>query len=278
MLFHFCAETASGLCASSRDMPASVDKELLRQQFRRAAASYERQAVVQQRAAGRLLDLLAQHCVKPPQRVLEIGCGTGLLTRSLVTRFSSIRELVLNDLVPDFAARMDIASLGPAVLPLPGDIETLPLPGSFDLIISSSTLHWLDDLDGLLDKLTDHLRPGGLLAFSLYGPENLHEIRALTGIGLPCRSLTEIAASLSQRLTLLHSSGEVETLRFASPQDALRHLRQTGVNALSRSSWNRAKLEQFCAEYRRRFIVDGGVALSYHPLYFITRRDRQVEK
>jgi len=274
MLLHFCAEAGNGLCVASGNMPASVDKDLLRQQFRRAAASYERQAVIQQRAAERLLDLLAEQSGRPPQRVLEIGCGTGLLTRSLVTRFSSIRELLLNDLVPDFADRMDIAGLGPAVLPLPGDIEELPLPGSFDLIVSSSTLHWLHDLDRLLDKLAVSLRPGGLLAFSLYGPENLREIRALTGIGLRCRSLAEIAASLSQRLTLLHSSGEVEMLRFASPQDALRHLRQTGVNALSRSPWSRTRLEQFCAEYRRRFSTDdGGVAFSYHPLYLVARRE-----
>ncbi len=265
------AEAASGLCSVS---PAPVvDKDLLCQQFRRAAASYERQAVIQRRTAERLLDLLAQHCVRPPQQVLEIGCCTGLLTRRLVTRFSGIRELTLNDLVPDFASRLDLAGLGPAVRLLPGDIETLPLPGSFDLIVSSSTFHWLDDLDRLLAKLTLSLRPGGLLAFSLYGPENLREIRALTGIGLRYRSLAEIAASLRQRFTLLHSGGELETLRFASPQDALRHLRQTGVNALSRSPWSRARLEQFCAEYRRRFSADGGVALSYHPLYFIARRE-----
>ncbi len=276
MCFSSHAKAASSLCSVS---PALVDKDLLRQQFRRAAASYERQAVIQQLAAGRLLDLLAEHSVSPPQRVLEIGCCTGLLTRSLVTRFSGIRELILNDLVPDFADRLDLANLGTAVRLLPGDIEELPLPGGLDLVLSASTFHWLHDLDGLLAKLAACLRPGGLLAFSLYGPENLREIRALTGIGLRYRSLAEITVRLSRHFTLLHSSSELVTLRFAQPQDALRHLRQTGVNALSRSSWSRARLEQFCAEYRRCFSTDdGGVALSYHPLYFVARRDEDAHR
>uniref|UniRef100_UPI0040578CB7 malonyl-ACP O-methyltransferase BioC n=1 Tax=Candidatus Electronema sp. TaxID=2698783 RepID=UPI0040578CB7 len=276
MCFFSHAEAASSLCSVS---PALVDKDLLRQQFRRAAASYEQQAVIQRRTAERLLDLLAQHCVRPPQQVLEIGCCTGLLTRSLIGRFSGIRELILNDLVPDFASRLDLPAFSPAVRLLPGDIEKLPLPGGLDLVLSASTFHWLHDLDGLLVKLAACLRPGGLLAFSLYGPENLREIRALTGIGLRYRSLTEIAASLRRHFTLLHSSHETVTLRFASPQDVLRHLRQTGVNALSRSPWSRARLEQFCAEYRRRFSADdSGVALSYHPLYFVARRGEDTHR
>lgn len=250
-----------------------LDKDLLCQQFRRAAASYEQEALIQQLTAERLLDLLAQYSISQPQRVLEIGCCTGLLTRRLITRFSSIRELVLNDLVPDFARRLDLSALAPTVQLLPGDIETLQLPGSFDLIVSSSTFHWLNDLDCLLDKLSLSLRPGGLLAFSLYGPENLREIRMLTGIGLRYRTVATIAASLRQRLRLLHSSEDVETLHFACPEDVLRHLRQTGVNALSRSSWTRARLEQFCTAYRRRFSVDRGLALSYHPLYLIACRE-----
>jgi malonyl-ACP O-methyltransferase BioC len=250
-------------------MPHLVDKQLLLRQFQRAAASYEAQAAVQQQAAERLLDLLEQHCVLPPTRALEIGCGTGLLTRRLLARFSSVQELCLNDLVPDFASRLVIALPCPALRFLPGDIETLPLPGSFDLIISSSVLHWTHDLDSLLAKLAAHLRPDGRLAFSVYGPENLREIRTLTGIGLRCRSQAELEAAVRRRFRLLHSSGQTEAMHFASPHDVLRHLRETGVNALSREPWSRQQLRQFCAEYRSRFSSDSGVALTYHPIFCV---------
>jgi malonyl-ACP O-methyltransferase BioC len=245
-------------------MPQSIDKLLLCRQFQRAAASYEGQALVQRQAAERLLDLLSQHNGGPFLRALEIGCGTGLLTRRLLARFSGIEELTLNDLTPDFASRVNAPS--PALRFLPGDIETLPLPGSFDLIISSSVLHWIKSLDSLLDKLAAHLRPGGRLAFSLYGPENLREIRALTGLGLQYRSQAEVEAAVRRRFRLLRSSAQTEALHFASPLDVLRHLRETGVNALSRELWSRARLKEFCAEYRARFSADSGVVLTYHPI------------
>ena len=108
------------------------------------------------------------------------------------------------------------------------------------------------------------------MAFSLYGPDNLREIRELTGITLLCPALPELEAMLrASRLTLLHSSEERTQLHFASPQEVLRHLRQTGVNALSRSPWSRARLEQFCADYCRRFSAGSGVALTYHPMYCV---------
>jgi malonyl-ACP O-methyltransferase BioC len=255
-------------------MPPRIDKQLICRQFMRAAASYEQQALIQQRTAEHLLDLLLTLLTEhdsSPQRVLEIGCCTGLLTRRLVERVQGIKELVLNDLVPDFAARMDTSSLAPSVLLLPGDIETLSLPGPFDLIISSSTFHWLQHLDSLLARLATVLNPGGTLAFSLYGPNNLCEIHQLTGIGLDYLSLPDIEAIVRRYFSLLHSSEQQEVLCFASPQEVLHHLRQTGVNALNRSPWTRSQLQQFSAEYRRCFSDGQQVGLTYHPLYFIAQ-------
>jgi malonyl-ACP O-methyltransferase BioC len=244
-----------------------IDKELLRSRFQRAAGSYDSQALIQERTAEHLLDLLAQQGGAAPQRALEIGCGSGLLTRRLLARCCGIEELTINDLAPTLPACSTRLRL------LPGDIETLPLPGPFDLIISSSALHWLHDLKSLLKKLSAHLNPGGSLAFSLYGPDNLREIKALTGLGLRYSSLAAVAAMLRDSgLAVLHSSEEAAVLHFASPQDVLRHLRQTGVNALSREPWSRARLECFCAEYRARFSASGGVALTYHPMYCIAKR------
>jgi malonyl-CoA O-methyltransferase len=249
-----------------------IDKQLVCRRFQRAADSYDRHALIQERMAEHLLDLLAEQSSGPQQRVLEIGCGTGLLTRKLAQRIGGTEELVLNDLVPDFANRLNATALAPAVLFLPGDIETLLLPCPFDLIISSSTLHWLHDLGSLLNKLAAQLAPGGILAFSLYGPDNLREIRELTGLGLPCPSLAEIEAMLGSNLALLHSSEERAQLHFASPQEVLRHLRQTGVNALSRRPWSRTRLKQFCAEYCCRFSAGSGVSLTYHPMYCLASK------
>ena len=252
-----------------------VDKQLVEQQFRRAADSYDRQAMIQHRVADHLLDKLEQHgenCGKNPQKVLEIGCCTGLLTRKLVDRFGTIRELVLNDLVEDFADRsLDTIHI-PHTTFIAGDIETTPLPGSFDLIISSSTFHWVHDLEGLLEKLADHLTPNGCLAFSMYGPDNLQEIRRLTGIGLDYSSLDEVRKMVSRHLTLDHSDQQRQIFHYPAPLDILNHLRQTGVNGINRTPWTRSQLDHFCNQYREQFSSDQGVRLTYHPLYLLAHR------
>ncbi|MCI5224516.1 MAG: methyltransferase domain-containing protein [Candidatus Electrothrix sp. AR4] len=155
---------------------------------------------------------------------------------------------------------------------LPGDIEAVPLPGTFDLIISSSTFHWLDDLDRLFDKLSSSLNPGGILAFSLYGPDNLQEIKEVTGIGLNYLSLPKITTMLNKYCTLDHSSQQREIFYFPDPRDILNHLRQTGVNAVNNTPWTRKDLRCFCREYKRLFTIDRSVYLTYHPLYFSAHR------
>lgn len=215
-----------------------------------------------------------------PLRVLEIGCCTGLLTKKILKNSKiNISSLVLNDLIPDFAKQLpkDIYQPYQSINKLsflPGDIEQLSLPGSFDLIISSSTLHWLDDLQQTLTKLLDALRPQGILAFSLYGPDNLPEIKELTGVSLHYLSLHEIASILEKQGLLLENSQEKEVFLFSKPWDVLQHLRQTGVNAIHRTPWTRKELRTFCQEYSKQFSmtsVDQAVRLTYHPLYFVAR-------
>ncbi|MEA2114945.1 MAG: malonyl-ACP O-methyltransferase BioC [Thermodesulfobacteriota bacterium] len=249
-----------------------IDKERVRQSFQRAAASYDSQAMIQHRVADHLLGLLNCHDRKEIHRVLEIGCCTGLLTRKLVEQCSDILELVLNDLVEGFAAQAGNQAGIPAISFLAGDIETIPLTGPFDLIISSSTFHWLHDLEGLLIKLADNLAPGAILAFSMYGPDNLQEIRQLTGIGLDYFSLQQVQAMVSKYFTLDYSDQQQEVFHFTSPREVLTHLRGTGVNAVSIKAWTRRRLQRFNREYSEKFSDGRKVRLSYHPLYIIAHR------
>ena len=249
-----------------------VNKQLVCRQFQRVAASYDSQAMIQHRVADHLLGLLNCHDKKDIHRVLEIGCCTGLLTRKLTEACSEIRELVLNDLVEGFAVQAGNQAGIPAIRFLAGDIETMPLSGPFDLIISSSTFHWLHDLDGLLKKLADNLAPGATLAFSMYGPDNLQEIRQLTGIGLDYFSLQEVQAMVSKHFTLDHSDQQREVFHFASPREVLTHLRGTGVNAVSIKPWTHRRLQRFNREYSEIFSDGQKVQLTYHPLYLIAHR------
>ncbi len=253
----------------------ALDKDLLRRRFRRAVPTYDDQAGIQRITANRLLNLLDYTIKDRSGTVFEIGCSTGLLTEQLLKRHGSrVSALLLNDLVEEFRSIIKKKISG-YLIPfdyLTGDIEEIVLSGSFDLIISSSTFHWIDDLPNLLSKLHCHLNSGGHLAFSLYGPDNLYEIREITGIGLSYRSIEGVQRLVSNNFNLLASEDRREKLWFKDPLEVLHHLRKTGVNALTTVPWNREKLAHFIKTYHELYGTNQGVSLTYHPLYMIAAK------
>ncbi len=250
-----------------------IDKEQIRRRFERAAATYDRQAVIQERVAARLLALLAAHGPAAPRRVLEIGCCTGLLTRQVLERHDTITEMVVNDLVDSFRSRVleRCNRPGTTLRFLAGDIEQVPLPGHFDLVISSSTFHWFHDLAAVLARLRRHMEREGCLAFAMYGPGNLREIRQLTGIGLEYPDVGALRAMVERHFRVVACEERLETLVFADAMAVLQHLRQTGVTVPTGISWSRGRLARFAREYGALFRDGEGVRLSYHPMFVVAR-------
>lgn len=258
----------------TRSSPMIPDKQRIKLRFEQAAATYEQQATVQSRVAIRLLALLEETIVGfQPADVLEIGCCTGLLTEKTLTRFPGIDHFTLCDLVASFEQRVcrRIGIHAEKITFLAGDIETLPLPDRYDLVISSSTLHWVHDLSTLCGKLHQHLHPGGVFAFSLYGNENLLEIRDITGAGLTYHTLEQLQAVVGERFHILAAEEARETLWYPTPIAILQHLRATGVNSIGRQTWTRRQVSDFAARYQQRFADEQGVPLTYHPMFIVAQ-------
>jgi malonyl-ACP O-methyltransferase BioC len=244
-----------------------LNKERIRLRFARAATTYDNQAVVQLKVAERLVQLL-RDLTPPPSRILEIGCCTGLLTKRVLNLFPDMTTFYVNDLVPDFAPLVNTRlNSDPRVQYLAGDIEHIEIPENLDLVVSSSTLHWLDNLPVVLKKLYQCLVPGGSLCFSLYGTENLREVRQITGVGLDYYSIDELQNIVSEHFDILTCSEETVTLHFSDPLTLLNHLRETGVNALNETPWTRSRLDTFLREYSNLFGNGEKVVVTYHPLY-----------
>ncbi len=147
----------------------------LRRRFDRAAARYDRFAGVQREVASRLLDRLDLIRVEP-ERVLDLGAGTGDGAAQLVQRYPRARVIAV-----DFSWSMlrQSRKRETGCSPITADAFQLPLaPGSIDLVFSSSTLQWCVPLAGALREILRATRPGGLLMFSTYGPDTLRELRA----------------------------------------------------------------------------------------------------
>ena len=74
------------------------DKTIIKQRFARSLATYNDNAVIQQDIAARLLDELISAAGNRYDNILEVGCGSGLLTRMLSSKVE-YGNLLLNDLV-----------------------------------------------------------------------------------------------------------------------------------------------------------------------------------
>ena len=80
-----------------------INKQLITRRFSRAVESYNREAVAQKQIAYRMSDMLNHYLPRPCGRILEIGSGTGFLTRRLMETLHP-EKLVLNDICQEMSS------------------------------------------------------------------------------------------------------------------------------------------------------------------------------
>ena len=209
---------------------APFDRRAVRLHRDRAAATVDGVAPILLDAAERLLDRLDDTTCRF-SRALDVG-GRGVVAPLLRGRGI---ETVSCDLSPAMARRNG----APCVA---ADEEWLPFaPASFDLVVASLSLHWINDLPGALIQLRQALQPDGLLLASFPALGTLAELRtALTGAEAetlggasprvsPFPDLRDLAGLL-QRAGYALPVADMESIviAYASPFALLRDLRAAG--------------------------------------------------
>ena len=155
-----------------------LDRGRLRAAFDRASAGYEAAAGLQARVSSELLERLAAFEFAP-RVVLDLGAGTGRVTRELKRRYPRALVIAL-DIAPGMLreARRN-QRLWRRFARVCADALRLPLAAaSVDLVFSSLVLQWCEPLDQALGEVRRVLGPGGFFAFSTFGPDTLRELRA----------------------------------------------------------------------------------------------------
>jgi malonyl-CoA O-methyltransferase len=154
-----------------------LDRAGVRASFDRASASYESAAGLQARVAAELLERLAVFAFEP-RVVLDLGAGTGRVTRELKRRYRRALVIAL-DLAPGMLreARRH-QQWWRRFERVCADALRLPLAdASVDVVFSSLMLQWCEPLDTALAECRRVLKPDGFFAFSTFGPDTLHELR-----------------------------------------------------------------------------------------------------
>ena len=129
-------------------------------------------------------DLLALVEARPLMRVVDLGCGTGELTRVLHERLKAAETLGLDSSAAMLAKSQSFA--GDGLRFEQRDISEFAAAGEYDLIFTNAALHWLQDHEGLLGRLTAALRAGGQLAVQV--PANNDHPAHVVAAGLARRS------------------------------------------------------------------------------------------
>lgn len=248
-----------------------MNKQLIKARFAKAASSYDKEATVQRQIAGKTIALMKEHISPQCRKLLEIGCGTGIFSRLLI-QYMRPQRMIMNDICPEIEQHLaDIMNTNNAFMC--GDAETVPFPGSMDIIASCSTIQWFANLHDFFERCYMLLNDTGFLVFSTFGKENMKEISSLTGAVLPYRSKSELENELlSSGYTIIHSSEEIISKSFDTPLSVLHHLKRTGVTGIRTQAWTKGTLEEFHWKYTQQYGNGHSVSLAYHPIYIIAKK------
>lgn len=112
------------------------------------------------------------------ERAVDLGCGSGELTATLLDRWPEARVVGVDSSPEMLAAAGPRAIEGRLAFEL-GDAASWLAPEPFDLVISNATMHWLPDHDKLLPHVAGQLAPGGVLAVQMPGNFDAPSHRAI---------------------------------------------------------------------------------------------------
>ncbi|HFD79224.1 MAG TPA: malonyl-[acyl-carrier protein] O-methyltransferase BioC [Gammaproteobacteria bacterium] len=253
------------------------DKSLARRSFAAAAASYDGAAVLQQEIGRRLLERLDLVRLRP-QRILDLGAGTGQCLPGLLRRYRGAEVVALDIALP----MLQRARARGRWLRRPrcvcADAERLPFADArFDLVFSNLMLQWSLDIEAAFRELQRILRPGGLLLFTTFGPDTLHELRDSWGQADGYSHVNAFADMHDLGDALVRSRFadpvmDVERLTVTYPDlgKLMRELKQIGAHNVTagrpRGLTGKGRLRRLESAYER-YRRDGVLPASYEVVY-----------
>jgi len=204
---------------------------------------------------------------RPPSEILELGCGTGLFTRHLLTM--NIVKLTLNDISPVMIDTLKSSLVIPKNTQFfVGNAERIPL-GKTDLICANAVFQWFQDTQKSLIHLKNSLNDNGTILFSTFGPETLMEFRQAANLINPINlySVKQWKSFFKQTGFKLNTF-DVEKRKVFNPNtlNLLKNLQQIGATPIK--MFDVGNLRTLIKEYDKYFSTDQGVYSTWELYYF----------
>ncbi|MCH9752910.1 MAG: methyltransferase domain-containing protein [Alphaproteobacteria bacterium] len=263
--------------------PIMFDRARVTRNRDRASSRFREYAFLKGRESTQLLERL-NDTSREFERALDIGAHDGQACEAL-RESGKVKQIIALESAPSMLAKLQSTGFETA----PMDEEKLPFPeASFDLATSVLSLHWINDLPGVLTQVRRVLAPDGLFLACLFGGGTLSELRAAM-----IEAESEIAGGISPRLSplpglqdmagLLQRAGfalpvaDVErvTVRYSHPMKLLEDLKGMGEQAAfaprdgqERRPLSRRILARMSEIYKSRFSdPDGKVRATFEIIW-----------
>ncbi|WP_128895149.1 malonyl-ACP O-methyltransferase BioC [Longirhabdus pacifica] len=271
-----------------------VNKHQVRLHFDKNAYQYEQYASLQEQMAQRLVHtVLSQRDATQIHHILEIGSGTGLLTRKLLQYFphaiitaidisSHMIEQAQASLSKAQRARVHfICEDAEHMESIQNQWSTLdPHHDNVDLIISNASFQWFNEPKKTIGRYIHQFLDQGLFAFSTFGPRTFHEMHHAFEVaeqiegrnaqrrGQPFVSLPywdEVMTAHHGVKLALHTREEKQY--FKSVLDFLRSIQRIGASSANSSSQqaylSKALLKSMTAQYESLYTTSHGIEATY---------------
>lgn len=254
---------------------------MIEKHFSAAAKTYDRYSRPQQ---ALIRSLIAELPAGPPARILELGCGTGQLTRRLIDRYPNIPIDAL-DLSPGMIehCRATFANQ-PQISWIIADAQTYAPGTVYPLIISSSALHWTTNLKETFSRIHQNLKPGGTFALGMMLKGTLKELRELRTKIAPQKVFGTRLPTFGKTEETLRQTGfsiqktECLNRRFTYANSAvfLKALHEQGVTDGSLEQGyiplTRNEMKQLLHDYQKDYTAGDNVYASYETAIFIAHK------
>jgi trans-aconitate 2-methyltransferase len=235
-------------------------------------------------------DLVARLPEGPVRRALDLGCGSGELTRSLADRWPEA-SITGVDSSESMLERAAAGAVHPRVRFVRGDLREWRPDAPLDRLVSNAALQWVDDHAALLARFVGWLEPGGALAVQMPNndAEPTHRIlaelwrdprfAARLGDAPPARRV-QPPAWYGERLLALGCEVDVwETVylhRLPGADDVVEWVKGTALRPVL-SRLDGPLLDEFLARYRERIRAaypsgPHGTWFPFPRLFFVARR------
>lgn len=248
------------------DLPLSIR---VARRFGAAAEHYDEQALAQRWSAESLLEGL-----KVEGTVLDVGCGTGWLTRQLVEYNPQAQAIALDIAAPMLAAP---ALQHPRIACVQANAARLPVSAAtMNLVVSNFALQWLESPSAFSLELHRVLATGGQFALAIPVEGTLHELNQAwhtldqhSHINRFFNSQQWLAALAESGLFIHNYRQQAFYQYYPNVMALLKGLKAIGANELQQARrqglWTRGQLNQL-EQAMTPYHTAEGVPLSYQVL------------